>query len=749
MKRRIVSFALCVLMLVSVCGTMIANAATYEYKLEKVGSEGTVDGAKYQKYSLTSGVNGNTVEAASMTFDPKDGLIPMAFSGYSGTHAKLSEQYRIAVEKYGYDVVGVINGSFFSMGGEGYGNYGTLIGDLISDGKVASAHAGWAGSVVAFGTDGSMNVVDSSLSYDLQINGKSVPGLYYINKTSGTNEKGAEQWKDGFYYYDTSCGRVCDTSEYVLGYEVLCKKLDHTDLIVGTTLKGEVISVTANTYGGAVGEKDKLSDQFILFVKSDSPNAAYVKDLKAGDSVNISVEESLDAAREVMENANSVITNVGWLVKDGVDRTQSESTIGHSVTYQAAWTAFGTKPDGSYVFFTSSAVDVKEYLSGTSPCATLQDVARAMIEMGCNNVIRMDGGGSTALYIKDLKGKNQPGYELVVEDRSVADCILVVKRSSMNKDKTVKEDLTKLVETLKDSEKESYKGPIENAKKVLASDIATSLEYIRAYVALCVVSDAYENLDKDIAAADKADQQEYSPTIWAKLTELNAKAKEAKDSKTITADELVTLEKELSNAIQSIGAVSLVVSRGCSYTHGTAVDTATYPDTGNKELTDGDLSVDTDGFAPGWVGASGGKGFKVTIDLGKEQSDLSVFTCRALKITSWGISFPNTMKVEISNDGKEFTSAGSAVLSAEDKAKDGATFVLTLEKSVKARYVRFTVSGSGWTFISELEVIRNEVAYKDMGPEPEFATGDVNGDDSVDAFDYQMLKAFVLGTYQF
>ncbi|MBQ0092722.1 MAG: hypothetical protein KBS45_05290, partial [Clostridiales bacterium] len=271
MKRRIFSFALCVLMILSLCGTVIANAAVApEYKLEKVGSEGTIDGAKYQKYKITSGErveNNNlvTVDAVSMTFNPNDGLIPMAFSGYSGTSANCAEQYRIAVEKYGYDVVGVINGSFFSMGGEGYGTYGTLVGDLISDGKIASAHAGFYGSVVAFGTDGSMNVVDSALSYDLQINGKSVPGLYYINKTSGTNEKGAAQWKDGFYYYDTSCGRVCDTSEYVKGYEVLCKKLDHTELMVGGTLKGEVVSVTANTSGGAVGEKDKLSDQFILF----------------------------------------------------------------------------------------------------------------------------------------------------------------------------------------------------------------------------------------------------------------------------------------------------------------------------------------------------------------------------------------------------------------------------------------------------------------------------------------------------
>ena len=754
MKRRIFSFALCVLMILSLCGTVIANAAVApEYKLEKVGSEGTIDGAKYQKYKITSGErveNNNlvTVDAVSMTFDPKDGLIPMAFSGYSGTSANCAEQYRIAVEKYGYDVVGVINGSFFSMGGEGYGTYGTLVGDLISDGKIASAHAGFYGSVVAFGTDGSMNVVDSALSYDLQINGKSVPGLYYINKTSGTNEKGAAQWKDGFYYYDTSCGRVCDTSEYVKGYEVLCKKLDHTELMVGGTLKGEVVSVTANTSGGAVGEKDKLSDQFILFVKADSPNAQYVKDLKAGDSVNIAVEETLDAAKEIMEKANSVITNVGWLVKDGTDLTRQESSIGtHDVTMMARWTAFGTKEDGSYVFFTTDSVeDDATYTTGSSVCVTLRDVAKAMIGMGCTNVIRMDGGGSTAMYAKD-SGSGAPGY-LMYASREVGDCILVVKRSSMNKDKTAKEDLTKLVNELKDNDKASYKETVAAAKAILESKTSTSADYVRAYVALNVVTDAYKKLEVGIAAADKADKQEYAPTIWDKLTKLNEDAKKVKDDKTITADEVIALANDLNEAVANVGAISLVVSKDCPYTHGTTPDAASYPDTGNKELTDGDYSVDTDGKAPGWVGFQGGRGAKVTIDLGSVNKDLASFRCRALKITSWGISFPNSMTVEVSEDGTTFTKLGTATLTNEDKAKDAATFVLNLEKGVKARYVRFTVSGSGWTFISELEVIRNEVAYKDMGPEPEFATGDVNGDDSVDAFDYQMLKAAVLNSYE-
>ena len=143
------------------------------------------------------------------------------------------------------------------------------------------------------------------------------------------------------------------------------------------------------------------------------------------------------------------------------------------------------------------------------------------------------------------------------------------------------------------------------------------------------------------------------------------------------------------------------------------------------------------------------------IDIGKLQDDISSFTCTTLKITSWGISFPNQMEVETSKDGSAYTKAGTAKLSEADKAKDIATFVLNLEKPVSARYVRFIISGNGWTFLSELEVIRKEKAEdpgqdpgEDPGedPKPEFKTGDINGDGNIGPLDYMFIRAYYLKT---
>lgn len=343
----------------------------------------------------------------------------MAFAASAGNCNVLSSQYSSAVNKYGYEVAGVINGSYFDM------ETGTLSGMLISGGKISCADIGYTyGSltnVVAFGYDGSMNVVDSQLAYNLYINGTLVPdALRFINKNQSS-----DGWRtDAIYYYDTSCGMSADSSTY--GYEVICKKVNGTDLSVGETLVAEVVQVNSYTCGTTF-EYDSyaVSDNFVLSTPSWSSYAAYLSGLSVGDTVEISVEETIAESKTIMENASSVITNVGWLVKDGVDMTDYNSTIGeHSVTgTYARWTAFGQKADGTFVFFTSEGGDT----GNTSRSLTLKDVAAAMINLGCVNVIRMDGGGSTAMYVSNT-GSGNPGY-VMSHSRAVADCVLVVKNN--------------------------------------------------------------------------------------------------------------------------------------------------------------------------------------------------------------------------------------------------------------------------------------------------------------------------------
>ncbi len=453
------------------------------------------DNVYYQYYTVQSGEANRTETVVSMEFDPADGYIPMVFSGQACNYwdydsGILSTQYDIATQKYGYDVVGVINGSFFSMD-TAYGQYGLLNGNIISNGKVVSAHAGHYDTVVAFDSDGSMNFVNSQLEFKLFLGGKEVPnGIYYINKHSG-HLNGAN-WSNRFYYFDTSCGSNATTYAVCPGYEVVCEKVNNSELAVGDMLYGRIIEIKENSYGTALsdGEYD-MSDKFVLFVADDSPYASYVEDLVLGDIVNIQVNETVAASKEIMENANSVIPNVGFLVKDGVDQTQIKSTIGtHDVTLAARWTAFGQKADGSYVFFTSEGGSTGE----TSRSITLRDVAKFMIEKGCVNVIRMDGGGSSAMYVKDT-GDGEPGY-LQSSTRDVGDCILVVKADS-----TKSEDLENILSAriaeakaiVASEPNATISAAIAEAEAILALDNPVSGDVRRE---ICDLDDAMSGRDR-------------------------------------------------------------------------------------------------------------------------------------------------------------------------------------------------------------------------------------------------------------
>ena len=472
LTKKILAFVLVAAMLVTPWSTALATTyTTFSY----VDSYEVEEGVNYEEYNVYGASSGHTEQVSVLEFHPDDGYIPMAFAASAGNVNVLSSQYSTAVNKYGYEVAGIINGSFFDT------TTGTMEGILISGGKVSCADIGYTYGnlldVVAFGYDGSMSIIESQLAYYMYINGELVPdALRFINK-----QQSSDSWRtDAIYYYDTSCGSIADSSTY--GYEVVCKKQNGTDLVVGDTMVAEVIQINGYTSGSTIDSNSSIeSDNFVLSTPSGSSYISYLTGLQVGDTVEITIEETVAESKEIMENASSVITNVGTLVKDGVDMTDYNSVIGThyvSSTY-ARWTAFGIKEDGTYVFFTSEGGDTGD----SSQSLTLKDVASAMISLGCTDVIRMDGGGSTAMYVSNT-GYGSAGY-MMSSSRSVADCIMIVKKTS---------DIA-LMEAIKEAEKISHKdytaaelaeirAAYENAKAVYASESSTDAAYEAAAEAL-------------------------------------------------------------------------------------------------------------------------------------------------------------------------------------------------------------------------------------------------------------------------
>ncbi len=687
LAKRTFALAMCAIMLISCC--VFSNAATASVTMTETDGHNITSGGEvvWTQYDVYGGNTKHTEEVNILEFNPEDGYIPMVFQNYAGSVSKLSSQYTTATTKYGYEVAGIINGSFFGVANS------TLTGMAVSNGRLICTHNDFTGEVVAFDSNGKMNVVSSKLEFSVFVNGQELNNsIRYVNKRFET-----DGWKAGkFYYYDTSCGTTADSD--TSGYQILCKKVNNTDLTIGGTLFAEVIEVQKDKplcKFDTVGEE---SDNFVLYCESTSAYVPYIKDLKAGDDIAIAVNETISASKEIMENANSVITNVGWLVKNGVDQTETNSTVGsHNVnTTYARWTAFGTKPDGTYVFFNSDGAGT----GSSDRSISLREVAAAMIKLGCTNVIRMDGGGSTAMYTSNVDGNNNPGYLYVSEDRAVADCILIVKKSSVQD--------TELNTALKSA--------IADAKKSVAETPNAKLsEYIKEAEALVaggiiLESDARNMLAKLsgkgelrelIAMASTISYKDYSETVLTALRASYAEALEAYFGSNATAADIAKISAELSGYLEN--SSYQLLSKGKTYTTTTPDRKDSWDDDGVR-LTDGSKSnADAGSNAySGWNSPT-----EITVDLGSV-TDSSVYTVYAAAYSSWGISAPSKVEVSVSTDGKTFESVGSATGVVVGNGSNGAvlyTFTVTLDKAKSARYVKFAMTRVGThTWIDEVEV---------------------------------------------
>lgn len=702
--KRLVSVLVSLALVFSLMASICTSVGAYTFSMSKTTGHTVKTGVSYAKYNVTSKVNGNTLACTTLTFNPSSGYIPMSFQAYAGTSGTVATHYSQAVNKYGYDVAGVINGSFFSMGTP----YGTLTGINISNGKIAGAHLGWQGSVVAFGSDGSMKIVDSALSYVVNIGGKNYYDMiYYINKTSGSAS--ASNWSERLYYFDTSCGSKCDTYSVCPGTEILCKKVDNTDLAVGQTLVGEVISVTSNTYGGSLGASGAYSDNFILFMRAGSSYESMISGVKAGDKITISTTETISASRTVMENANSVIPNVGWLVKDGVDRTLIDSTIGtHSVTLQARWTAFGTKADGTYVFFTSEGGS-----TGSGGSLTLRDVAQAMINMGCTNVVRMDGGGSSAMYVSNT-GSGSAGY-VQSSTRSVADGVLIVSRASATKSAVKSALLTEInqAETLNASfSMPALTSAITNAKAVYNASTSIMGDHKREIMRLQALNSGKAVLENALSSSANLTISSYSDLALDRIDYAYLEGKRVLNYASSTETDMINAAKKLISLTADKSNKYNRLSLGAKYAAPTS--NPSYLDVGVRELTDGAL-FGKDATSSQWTGyqlanATGanskGSYVDVMVDLG-EAKRINGFGVSVAHLTGWGISAPTTIEVYCSKNGIDYYH--NSTLSKTISTVDGQYQVIPYENVFSAtstdRYVVFRIYfASSHLFVGEVSV---------------------------------------------
>lgn len=146
----------------------------------------------------------------------------------------------------------------------------------------------------------------------------------------------------------------------------------------------------------------------------------------------------------------------------------------------------------------------------------------------------------------------------------------------------------------------------------------------------------------------------------------------------------------------------------CAYTYEPAF-VPTYPDSGNRELSDGALSTGFgDGKTVGWASWSGAGDVVATLDLGGGK-DIDSIDVHAQGGGQAAIEFPERITASVSDDGKQWARAAEYRCSPRQKGNGGTgaclDWIRMATASAHGRFVRLTMTGKGWLMLSEIRVL--------------------------------------------
>lgn len=339
----------------SLAGAAFSNAFSYSYPV----GEGLT-------YTRTEGKNATGLQKANvLTYTPNGSVTPVI--AYTGDQLYGSKSTILNAVKYlgdqGKRVIGGVNADFFVL------STGIPIGLVIDEGELVSSDA-WQ-YAVGFRADGS--AVLGQPTMDMKITGASgAVSVSYFNKTRTTA---------GAYLLDHNYD---DSSNFTAnGTSIVLERVDDTPVRVNKNVKMKVVDKKTGNAALSIAE-----NQMVL-TKSDGANVPSWKDFAIGEEVTLSVYSANNAWSEVQYAVGGK-----QLVKDGVVTTSGIDAAGS----KTARTAVGVKADGTVVVY-----EVDGLQSSHSAGLTAAELGQEMVALGCVSVVCLDGGGSSAMALR------QPG----------------------------------------------------------------------------------------------------------------------------------------------------------------------------------------------------------------------------------------------------------------------------------------------------------------------------------------------------
>ena len=332
------------------------------------GTTHLAQGLDYTRQYLWSASYSDLRTENYLVYTPNTLVQPtVAYGEYILTRTTLTGMAQ-ALEAQGMRVLAGINGDF-------YDPTGAPLGLVVTDGVLRSSSS----YVYALGFDADGNAFIGKP--DLHVTAEFKDNVWTV--AGGVNK-----------VRDENTGYVLYTGDYNAntyhsspGVDViLAPSGRYTGLAVGESVTCTVEQVLQSDDSIEIPE-----DRLVLSVNnnSDPQLVEALNTLQPEDTVEISIT----AADPQWETAVTAIGGLYKLVTDG----EVESGLDN---VQAPRTAVGIRDNGSVVFYT---IDGRQ--SGHSVGASLPQVARRLVELGCKEALALDGGGSTSF------GTTQPGQE--------------------------------------------------------------------------------------------------------------------------------------------------------------------------------------------------------------------------------------------------------------------------------------------------------------------------------------------------
>ncbi len=361
-----------------------------------------------------------------ITYTPNASVTPIVTYGGALTDRSSVSSTARALEEQGWRVVAGINGDFYNV------TNGLPIGMVVTGGRLRSSDGGF--HAIGFHADGTAVLGRPGLSITAAYTAPDGSGEPLYGEageplydelgnplTSGTGlpvdkslviaafNKARTEKGVYLYTYDFNAARTTGTTQP--GVDVICSIQEgnfalgeDTTLVVERVAEGQSPPVLGP--GQAVLTANAQAGEETL-------NA--LRSIPAGTAVRVSVTPSAPGWDGVQYAVGSLYS----LVENGVPASGLPAGA-------APRTAVGQRYDGSLIFYT---IDGRK--AGHSIGASLDQVARRLIELGCVTALCLDGGGSTTLtatWPTDTAAKriNSPSDRT---ERSVSNHIFLVASS--------------------------------------------------------------------------------------------------------------------------------------------------------------------------------------------------------------------------------------------------------------------------------------------------------------------------------